>query len=204
MVRPDVLCCPTCGLTLQAEPPSRGQRAECPRCGSTVSEGSHGSLQVTGALAVAALILYLPANLYPILRMHFYGAYSESTVWDGVVSLAQSRQYFVALIVFLASIAVPIIKLAGLLYLVISARFGVGRRLRSRTRIYRFIDIVGPWAMLDVFLLAILVALVKLGQIATILPGPGLIAFTSVVVLTMFASASFDPRAIWQRREPRP
>jgi paraquat-inducible protein A len=169
-----------------------------------VSEGPHGSLQVTAALAVAALILYLPANLYPILRMHFYGAYSESTVWDGVVSLAQSGQYFVALIVFLASIAVPIIKLAGLLYLVISARFGVGRRLRSRTRIYRFIDIVGPWAMLDVFLLAILVALVKLGQIATILPGPGLIAFTSVVVLTMFASASFDPRAIWQRREPRP
>ena len=122
-----------------------------------------------------------------MLYMHFYGAYSESTVWDGVVSLAQSSQYFVALIVFLASIAVPIIKLAGLLYLVASARFGLGRRLRSRTRIYRFIDVVGPWAMLDVFLLAILVALVKLGQIATILPGPGLIAFTAVVVLTMCA-----------------
>jgi len=200
MVRPDVLSCPTCSLTLEVEPPARGQRAECPRCGSTVSEGPHGSLQATAALAVAALILYIPANIYPILRMHFYGAYSESTVWDGVVSLAQSSQYFVALIVFLASIAVPIIKLAGLLYLVASARFGLGRRLRSRTRIYRFIDVVGPWAMLDVFLLAILVALVKLGQIATILPGPGLIAFTAVVVLTMLASASFDPRAIWDPR----
>ena len=199
MVRPDVLGCSTCGLTLQVEPPGRGQRAECPRCGSTVSEGPRGSLQVTAALAVAALILYIPANLYPILRMHFYGAYSESTVWDGVVSLAQSRQYFVAVIVFLASIAVPILKLAGLLYLVISARLDVGRRLRDRTRIYRFIDVVGPWAMLDVFLLAILVALVKLGQIATILPGPGLIAFTAVVVLTMLASASFDPRTIWDR-----
>ncbi|MFL6563772.1 MAG: paraquat-inducible protein A [Burkholderiales bacterium] len=164
-----------------------------------MSEGPHGSLQVTAALAVAALILYLPANIYPILRMHFYGAYSESTVWDGVVSLAQSKQYFVALIVFLASIAVPILKLTGLLYLVISARFRLGRRLHSRTRIYRFIDVVGPWAMLDVFLLAILVALVKLGQIATILPGPGLIAFTAVVVLTMLASASFDPRTIWDR-----
>ncbi len=203
MVRPDVLCCPTCGLTLQVEPPARGQGAECPRCGSTVSEGPHGSLQVTAALAVAALILYVPANIYPILRMHFYGAYSESTVWDGVVSLAQSSQYFVALIVFLASIAVPILKLAGLLYLVISARFGLGRRLRSRTRIYRFIDVVGPWAMLDVFLLAVLVALVKLGQIATILPGPGLIAFTAVVVLTMLASASFDPRTIWDHRGDR-
>jgi paraquat-inducible protein A len=204
MVRPDVLGCPTCGLTLQVESPVRGQRAECPRCGSTVSEGPHGSLQVTAALAVAALILYLPANIYPILRMHFYGAYSESTVWDGVVSLAQARQYFVALIVFLASIAVPILKLTGLLYLVISARFGLGRRLHSRTRIYRFIDVVGPWAMLDVFLLAILVALVKLGQIATILPGPGLVAFTAVVVLTMLASASFDPRTIWDRQGGRP
>jgi paraquat-inducible protein A len=200
MVQPDVLSCPTCGLMLEVDRPARGQSAECPRCASTVSEGPHGSLQVTAALAVSALILYLPANLYPILRMHFYGAYSESTVWDGVVSLAQSQQYFVALIVFLASIAVPILKLAGLLYLVISARFGIGRRLRSRTRIYRFIDVVGPWAMLDVFLLAILVALVKLGQIATILPGPGLIAFTAVVVLTMLASASFDPRTIWEPR----
>ena len=199
MIRPDVLCCPTCGLTLQVDLPSRGQRAECPRCGSTVSEGPHGSLQLTAALAIAALILYVPANTYPILRMHFYGAYSESTVWDGVVSLAQNRQYLVALIVFLASIAVPVLKLAGLLYLVVSARFNVGRRLRDRARIYRFIDAVGPWAMLDVFLLAVLVSLVKLGQIATILPGPGLVAFTAVVVLTMFASASFDPRTIWEK-----
>jgi paraquat-inducible protein A len=200
MMRAEVLCCPTCGLTLGVEAPSRGQRAECPRCGSTVREAPHGSLQLTAALALSALILYIPANIYPILRMNFYGAYSESTVWDGVVSLAQSGQYFVALIVLLASIVIPLFKLAGLLYLVAAARFNLGRRLRSRTRLYRLIDVVGPWAMLDVFLLAVLVALVKLGQIATILPGPGLIAFTAVVVLTMFASASFDPRLIWERR----
>lgn len=199
MVRSDVLCCPACGLTLRVAALEEGQRAECPRCGSTVTQARHGSLQLTAALAIAALILYVPANIYPILRMHFYGAYSENTVWDGVVSLAQSNQYFVALIVFLASIVIPVAKLSGLLYLVISARFGLGRRLRGRMRIYRFIDVVGPWAMLDVFLLAVLVSLVKLGQIATILPGPGLIAFTAVVVLTMLASASFDPRAIWER-----
>jgi paraquat-inducible protein A len=199
MQRPDVLCCPACGLTVQVEAPARGQRAECPRCASTVAQGPHGSLQLTAALAVAALILYVPANVYPILRMHFYGGYSESTVWDGVVSLAQTGQYFVALIVFLASIVIPVFKLLGLLYLVTAARFGLGRRLRGRTRVYRLIDAVGPWAMLDVFLLAVLVALVKLGQIATILPGPGLVAFTAVVVLTMLASASFDPRIIWRR-----
>jgi paraquat-inducible protein A len=200
MVRSDILCCPTCGLTLQMHALSRGQRAECPRCGSTVSDGPHGSLRLTAALAIAALILYVPANIYPILRMHFYGAYSENTVWDGVVSLAKANQYFVALIVFLASIVIPVLKLAGLLYLVISARFKLGRRLKGRARIYRFIDVIGPWAMLDVFLLAVLVALVKLGQIATILPGPGLIAFSAVVVLTMLASASFDPRLIWEKR----
>jgi len=198
MVRSDVLCCPTCGLTQQVDPLPPGRRAECPRCGATVGEGARGSLQRTAAFAVAALILYIPANIYPIMRMHFYGGYNESTVWDGVVSLAESNQWFVAAIVFLASIVIPVMKLSGLLYLVITVRFGLGRRLRDRTRIYRFIDVIGPWAMLDVFLLAVLVALVKLGTIATILPGPGLIAFSAVVVLTMLASASFDPRTIWQ------
>jgi paraquat-inducible protein A len=200
MMRPVTLCCSTCGLTVQVGPLSRGEGAECPRCGATVTEGPHGSLRLTAALAIAALILYVPANIYPILRMHFYGAYSDSTVWDGVVSLVQANQYFVALVVFLASIVIPLFKLGGLLYLVLSARFNLGRRLRDRVRIYRFIDVIGPWAMLDVFLLAVLVALVKLGQIATILPGPGLIAFTAVVVLTMLASASFDPRTIWEKR----
>jgi paraquat-inducible protein A len=200
MARPDVLRCPACSLTLQAAPPlAAGQRAECPRCAATVTEAAHGSVELTAALALAALILYVPANLYPILRMHFYGAYSESTLWDGVVSLAQTGQYFVALIVFLASIAIPVLKLGGLLYIAAATRFNLGRRRRGRAQLLRFIDAVGPWAMLDVFLLAVLVALVKLGQIATILPGPGLIAFTAVVVLTLLASASFDPRAIWER-----
>jgi paraquat-inducible protein A len=96
---------------------------------------------------------------------------------------------------------VPLLKLAGLFFLVVSARWRLGKRLRTKTRIYRFIETIGPWAMLDVFLVAILVAFVKLGQLATILPGPGLVAFTGVVVLTILASASFDPRLIWERRE---
>lgn len=200
MARSDVVCCSTCSLMQQVDSLPLGMRAECPRCGSTVAEGPRGSLRLTAALAIAALILYVPANIYPILRMHFYGAYSESTVWDGVVSLAEQGQWFVALIVFLASIVIPLLKLSGLLLLVIAARLRLGQRLRGRTRLYRFIDIIGPWAMLDVFLLAVLVALVKLGTIATILPGPGLIAFSCVVVLTMLASASFDPKIIWQGR----
>jgi paraquat-inducible protein A len=132
--------------------------------------------------------------------MYLYGGYSESTVWDGVVTLVRTDQWVVAVIVFLASMVIPVVKLAGLFSLVVTAWMGWGRRLRSRTQLYKFIDAIGPWAMLDVFLLAVLVALVKLSTWATILPGPGLIAFTAVVVLTMFASAAFDPKLIWERQ----
>jgi paraquat-inducible protein A len=200
MVHPDVLSCCTCGLLQAVGELPPGRVAECARCGGRLADGPHGSLQRTAALALAALVLYVPANLYPIMRMHFHGAYTESTVWDGVVKLADMDQWFVATVVFLASIVVPVIKLTGLLYLVVTIRFRIGRRLRDRTRIYRFIDVIGPWAMLDVFLLAALVGLVQLGQLATVLPGPGLIAFAAVVVLTMLATASFDPRTIWQER----
>ena len=149
------------------------------------------SLEVTAALSLGALILYVPANLYPILRMHLHGVYSESTVWDGVTSLARHEQWLVAMIVFLASVAIPLAKLLGLFFLVASARFLPARWRHERRRIFGIIDTIGPWAMLDVFLLAVLVALVKLGDFATVLPGPGLLAFACMVVLTMFASASF-------------
>jgi paraquat-inducible protein A len=199
MVRSEVLCCNTCGLVQQVEPLPPGRRAECPRCGATVTEGPHGSLHLTAAFALAALILYVPANLYPILRMHMYGNYSENTVWEGVVSLAEHNQWMVAVIVFMASMVIPVLKLLGLLYIVVSTWLGFGKRMRERTRIYKFIDAIGPWSMLDVFLLAVLVSLVKLGSIATVLPGPGLIAFSLVVVLNMLATQSFDPKMIWQR-----
>jgi paraquat-inducible protein A len=194
-----VVACETCGLVQRIEPLPAGAAAECFRCGSFLgTPRSVASLHLTAALSLAALVLYVPANIYPILIMDFYGAHSESTVWDGVVSLTHSGQWGVAVIVFLASIVVPLVKLAGLFALVATTYTGRGRRLRSRTALYKFIDTVGPWAMLDVFLLAILVALVKLGQLATVVPGPGLIAFSAVVVLTMFASASFDPKLIWE------
>ena len=198
---PVVASCPTCGLVQAVEPLRPGTVAECMRCGSFLeARRSERSLEVTGALTLAALILYVPANVYPITKMYLYGAYSESTVWDGVVMLMNGEQWVVAIVVLLASMVIPLVKLAGLLSLVVTARMGWGRRLRSRTQLYKFIDAIGPWAMLDVFLLAVLVALVKLSTWAKILPGPGLLAFSAVVVLTMLASAAFDPRAIWERQ----
>jgi paraquat-inducible protein A len=132
--------------------------------------------------------------------MYMYGAYSENTVWEGIVALMQNDEWLVAFVVFMASMVIPLVKLAGLFSLVVTARMGWAKRLRGRTQLYKFIDVVGPWAMLDVFLLAVLVALVKLNTLAKVIPGPGLLAFTLMVVLTMFASAAFDPKLIWERR----
>jgi paraquat-inducible protein A len=198
--REEVVCCPTCGLVQEAEEAAPPLVVECARCGSTIRERKTESLVPTVALALAALILYVPANVYPILRLERYGLYTENTVWQGVAELARLGYWFVATIVFCASIAVPLLKLAGLFYLAISAQLRTRRARRFRTRLYRLIDIVGPWAMLDVFLLAVLVALVRLGQLATVLPGRGLFAFTGVVVLTILATALFDPRLIWRGR----
>jgi paraquat-inducible protein A len=200
MAQASVIACDTCGLVQEVDGLAPGTVAECVRCASFL--GGHSSarrLELTAALSLAALILYVPANIYPIMKMYLYGGYSESTVWDGIVLLLQNDQWFVAIVVFLASMVIPLVKLAGLFALVVTARTGWGRRLRSRTQLYKFIDAIGPWAMLDVFLLAVLIALVKLNTWAKVLPGPGLLAFTAVVVLTMLASAAFDPKLIWRR-----
>ena len=201
MASASVVSCDTCGLVQAIDRLPSGAAAECTRCGSFIAVGSSRSrLEVVAALSLAALVLYVPANIYPILKMYLHGSYSESTVWDGVVTLMTYNEWAVAVIVFLASMVIPLVKLAGLFALVLTARMGWSRHLRERTWLYKFIDAIGPWAMLDVFLLAVLVALVKLSGWAKVVPGPGLLAFSAMVVLTMLASAAFDPKLIWERR----
>ena len=199
-----IIACQTCGLLQRIESLQSGTVAECFRCESVVARRTVDSLGRTAAFSLAALIFFVPANVYPILLMDFYGAYSESTVWDGCVSLYRGGQWPVATIVFLASILIPLLKLLGLFFLVVVTKFKSAFLRPERTSIYKIIDVIGPWAMLDVFLLAILVGLVKLGQIATVLPGRGLIAFTAMVVFTLLASASFDPASIWDEKGQRP
>jgi paraquat-inducible protein A len=197
-----VVACDTCGLVQRVEALGHNLVAQCARCDSfLMATRDEGRLHLTAALALGALILYIPANLYPILHMSAYGAYSESTVWDSTRGLLESNEWFVGIVVLVASLVVPLLKIGGLFFLVLAARFGLGRRLRSQTQLYKVIDIIGPWAMLDVFLLGILVALVKLNDLATVLPGPGLAPFAAMVVLTMLASAAFDPKLIWTRDE---
>lgn len=199
-----VVACETCGLVQRLEGLGPGLVAECARCGATLADHRPDSLARTAAFSLAALLFYVPANIFPILEMDLYGVHSESTVWEGCKTLFQRGEILVALVVFMASLVIPALKLLGLFFLVVTTRRGANRRRPVRTRIYRAIDRVGPWAMLDVFLLAILVALVKLGELATVIPGPGLLAFTAVVVLTILASSSFDPALIWADRGDRP
>jgi len=157
------------------------------------------TLTRTAALSLAALVLYVPANIYPIMRMEFHGVYTESTVWDGCVRLFQDGQWPIAIIVFLASLLIPLLKLMGLFFLVVTTKRSSQRFKTLRVSVHKAIKAMGNWAMLDVFLLAVLVSLVKLGRIATVTAGPGALAFASVVVLTIFASASFEPREIWRK-----
>jgi paraquat-inducible protein A len=198
-----LVACPLCGVVQRLAEMPPGTAAECVRCGTTLGHRRPNSLARTAAFSLAALVLYAPANLYPILAMDLYGAYSENTVWQGCVALFEHGDALVAVVVFVASMLSPVLKLLGLLFLTTTTALGSRRWPRGRTRVFRAVEVIGPWAMLDVFLVAILVALVKLGQLATVIPGPGLIAFTGVVVLTLLASSSFDPALIWQPRDTR-
>jgi len=190
-----LVSCRDCDLLHQMQPVPEGCYVTCTRCGSVLRERKPNSVNRTLALVIAALIFYVPANLYPIMTFEFMGNAQASTIWEGVKMLYSDGMWSVATLVFCASILIPLLKLLGLLYLMASLKWGWNKV--DRTRLYRIVSVIGRWSMLDVFLLSILVAVVKLGQIATVVPGPGAIAFATVVVLTLFAAESFDPRLIW-------
>jgi paraquat-inducible protein A len=149
------------------------------------------------ALVVAALILYVPANLYPVMILVSFGEATQATILGGVQELIAAEMLPLALLVFFASITVPVLKLVGLAFLLVSVQRRSRWRTRERTVIYRIVESVGRWSMLDIFVLAILAGLVRLGNIATIEPGAGAISFAAVVVITMFGAMCFDPRLLW-------
>ena len=190
----ELVACKTCGLVQEAESDADRLDLECSRCGDRLRTDHPASRARTMAFSLAALFLYVPANIYPMLTMQYLGRETENTVWGGVRALYNDHLESVAILVFCASMLIPVLKLAGLLFLVLNRR---ARWRRFRTIVYKIICQIGPWAMLDVFLLAIMVALIRFGQFATVVPGPGILAFAAVVVLTLLASASFDPRLIW-------
>jgi paraquat-inducible protein A len=184
--------CDTCGFVVRAVP-----GAHCPRCGFIPSPRKRDSITRTWALAITALILYIPANLFPVLTVVELGRGYPSTILGGVRDLIDVGEWPLAALVFFASIVVPVMKIAGLAILMIGIHMRAERRRRDRTRLYRIIDRIGRWSMIDVFMLSLLVALLQFGAIVSVHPGIGAVAFVSVVILTILAARTFDPRLIW-------
>lgn len=184
--------CDTCGLVSRSAP-----GAHCPRCGYRLQVRKPRAIERAWAFSIAAAILYIPANTYPVLTVIRLGAGQPSTILGGVQELIDAQMWPLALLVFFASIAVPVLKLLGLGLLLVLTQLKSNWRLQDRTVLYRVVDAIGRWSMIDIFMESILVALVQFGKIATVYPGPGAIAFSAVVILTMLAARSFDPRLMW-------
>jgi paraquat-inducible protein A len=174
---------------------------ECPLCGSALHLRMTNSLQKTMALVITAVVLYIPANVLPIMTTTQLGTPVDSTILGGVVLLIDMGSIPIAAVIFIASVMVPTGKLLALIWLCTSVAIGRTKSKQQRTRLYRVTEFVGKWSMTDVFVVTILVALVHIGGLLTITAGPAAIAFGGVVVTTMLAAESFDPRLIWDRME---
>ena len=175
------------------------ERAElrCPCCRSVIHSRIPNSLSKTWALLIAAIILYVPANTLPIMTVILWGNGQPDTIMSGVIHLLDGGMWPLALLIFIASIFIPILKLIILTGLMISVHLKSSWKPRDRTVLYRITEFVGRWSMVDVFVIGILVTLVQFGNTANVTPGLGALSFASVVILTMFAAHAFDPRLIW-------
>jgi paraquat-inducible protein A len=190
-----LLVCTRCRATVRAIAPAAGQR--CPRCHSPVHVRRPHSLGTTAALVITAALLYIPANVLPVMRTHTFFSDDDDTIMSGVISLAHSGSWPVAVLVFFASIVVPLLKLIALGEILIAVSRKSIRHPQQRSRLFRMVEFVGRWSMLDVFAMSLLVALVQIQSLATVQVRPAALAFAAVVVLTMLAAQSFDERLLW-------
>ena len=190
-----LVACETCRLLSRPAHPEHP--GHCPRCGAELEFRVVNSIQYTWALVIAAAICYIPANMLPVLTTTTFGSAESDTIMGGVVFLYTSGSWPLALIVLVASVMVPLGKLVALVYLLIVVQRGAVGDLRQRTRLYRMVEFIGRWSMLDVFVDTFTVALIQLQPLMSVEPGPGVLFFAAVVVLTMLAAESFDPRLIW-------
>lgn len=197
-----LIACECCGQLARVPEQVDGKIA-CPTCHEPLESRRPNSLSRTWALVLTGFLLYIPANVYPVMTLNVLGNAQTDTIMTGVVELFQSGMWAIALLVLCASILVPLMKLIGLAYLLLSIQRGKTNRLQDRSRLYRMIELIGRWSMLDVFLVSILIAVVNLGQIASISPEPGAVFFAAVVVVTMFAANTFDPRLLWDRADAK-
>ena len=188
----------SCGVCYQVVRVHGSAPAYCPRCSSRIHSRYPNSLARTWALLIASMIFYVPANFYPVMTTTYLGVDTSSTILEGVSLFLNEGDWLLAAIIFTASILVPLAKMMSLLYLLVNVqRHHSPYRAHQHARLYRITELVGRWSMVDVFVIGILTALVQMGAISSVEPGIGALAFGAVVVLTMLAAISFDPRLIW-------
>lgn len=193
--------CPTCELVSRID--DKDQKNYCPRCGTTLHLRKPASISTTWAFLIAACILYLPANLLPVMETTYFGTTEYSTIMGGVVYMWTSGSWDLAVLIFVASFVIPLSKLIALAVLLLSIQMRSTWRPLQRTRLYRAVETIGKWSMLDVYVVSIMTALITFGPLMSIHIGIGAFAFGMVVILTMLAAQSFDPRLIWDAVENR-
>lgn len=193
-LRQGYLCCRVCHKTLRHNTQTVMQ---CPRCNTKVYPRIPNSLAQSWALLISSLILYIPANVLPIMTLNKAGVMRTDTIMSGITNLVNIGMEPIALIVFIASILVPLLKMVGLALILLAVQFNWQRNVRLRTNMYRMIEYVGRWSMLDIFVISILLGIVKFNKIASVDIEPAALLFELVVLLTMFAALRFDSRLIW-------
>ena len=193
------LTCAACGLITSA-----GERHPCPRCHATLHARKPDSLARTWALLWTGIILYIPANVLPVTRILSLGRPQEDTILSGVVHFLRTGSWPLALLIFVVSMVVPLVKFAILARLLLSVRFRWNRAARRLAGLYRLTEIVGRWSMVDIFAISLTVAMLQMGRLTSVEPRPGAMAFTLMVVITILAVRSFDPRLLWDTLKPVP
>ena len=191
--------CKACHL-LQSCPASH--RVHCQRCGAAVSIRKPHSLAISWFFLVLAMLLLIPANTLPMMNILMFNRGDPSTIIGGVALLIHHGIYAIAAVVFIASFVVPLGKIASIVILLLSVQYRWPMSTKRRTTMFRIVEFLGRWSMLDVFVVAVMVGLVRLGQTASVEPGMGIVAFGAAVILTMLSSMSFDPRLIWDAAPP--
>jgi paraquat-inducible protein A len=186
--------CTNCRATVRA---IGAERSSCPRCNARLHARKPRSIATTSALVLSAAVLYIPANVLPVMHTHTLFSDADDTIMSGVISLAQSGSWPLAVLVFFASIVVPLLKLVALGEILFAVARKSVRHPRQRSRLLRIVEFVGRWSMLDVFAVSLLVTLVQVQSLASIQVRLGALAFAAVVVLTILAAQSFDERLLW-------
>jgi paraquat-inducible protein A len=191
------ISCHDCGKLVTAGDTPEGMLLACPRCNADIHYRKTNSITRTWALVITAAILFIPANLLPIMRVNFLGSQEYSTIMDGIIYFFHEKEYGIGLIIFMASILVPLFKIVGMTIILLSIRFKWKSWLRHKAAMFRFIEFIGRWSMLDIFVIALMSTLVDFGTFTSTQAAPAASYFTAVVLCTMFAAITFDSRLLW-------